>query len=301
MITFLNLGKKGNLGNQLFQIASTIGIAEKNNHKFCFPKWQFSQCFEFSFDTCPTVEDWVSVKEEKFNYYEWKLFDGNYDLNGWLQTEKYFYQSNIKKIFKFNSQFENALLEKYKFLFSKKTILVSVRRGDFVNNPSYFQLSYKFYLTALIHHFEDLEDYNIIFASDDINYCRKHFSFLPNVFFLINLSPAEQLCLGSKLDNYVISNSTFSWWLAWLGEKRDSKIIRPIQIFDNDFSKKYDESDYFPNRWILHDESKHKLSNKYLKLKVYGCLYNLVQSSKYIYRKNKKSVKNSIKRIIKYK
>jgi hypothetical protein len=301
MITFLNLGKKGNLGNQLFQIASTIGIAEKNNHQFCFPKWQFSEYFKFNFNCYSNVENWTSVKEEQFNYYDWKLSDGNYDLNGWLQTEKYFHNSNIKKVFKFNPQFENEIVQKYSFLFSKKTVLVSVRRGDFVNNPDYFQLSYRFYLTALLHHFEKLEEYNVVFTSDNIKYCKNHFSFLPNVFFLENLSPIEQLCLGSKFDNYIISNSTFSWWLAWLGEKKESKIIRPIQIFDNDFSKKYDESDYFPNRWIVHDETNYKLPNKYLKLKIYGFLYNSVQIIKYLYKKKKKEFKNWIKKIINYK
>ncbi|MDQ6472092.1 alpha-1,2-fucosyltransferase [Flavobacterium sp. LHD-80] len=300
MITFSNLGKKGNLGNQLFQIASTIGIAENNNHEYCFPKWQFSEYFKFNFNACSDIEDWIQVKEYKFNYYEWELIDGNYDLFGWLQSEKYFVESKIKEAFQFNSQFENDLIEKYKFLFSKKTILVSVRRGDFVNNPNYFQLSYHFYLTALIYHFENLEEYNIVFTSDNISYCKKHFSFLPNVFFLENLNPLEQLCLGSKLDNYVISNSTFSWWLAWLGEKKETKIIRPVQIFDNEYSKKYDESDYFPNRWISHDDTKYDLPNKYLKLKIYGFLYNAVQRVKYIYKKNKKSLKKRIKKLINY-
>ncbi|REG98280.1 alpha-1,2-fucosyltransferase [Flavobacterium aquicola] len=301
MITFLNLGKKGNLGNQLFQIASAIGIAEKRNQQFCFPEWQYSKHFKFNFNACSDIKDWIHVKEEKFNYYEWELTDKNYDLSGWLQTEKYFYESNIKDVFKFDSQFEESLVGKHEVLFTKKTILVSVRRGDFVNNPNYFQLSYQFYLTALICHFEKLENYNVIFASDNIDYCKKHFSFLPNVFFLENLSPIEQLCLGSKFDNYIISNSTFSWWLAWLGEKKGSKIIRPIQIFDNDFSKKHDESDYFPSRWIVHDDTKYKLSNEYWKLKLYGFLYNLVQRLKYIYKKEKKVIKNRIKKIINYK
>ncbi|KAF2333113.1 alpha-1,2-fucosyltransferase [Flavobacterium daemonense] len=300
MITFSNLGKKGNLGNQLFQIASTIGIAEKNNQVFCFPKWQYSEYFKFKFNTVYISNDWVIVKENKFSCYEWELPDGNYDLSGWLQTEKYFLGSNIKEVFQFNNQFENDLVEKHQFLFSKKTILVTVRRGDFVNNPNYFQLSYQFYLTALIHHFENLEDYNIVFTSDNIKYCKKHFSFLPNVYFLENLNPIEQLCLGSKMDNYVISNSTFSWWLAWLGEKKESKIIRPVQIFDNEYSKKYDESDYFPDRWIVHDATKYKLSNKYWKLKVYGFLYSSVQRTKYNYKKNKKSFKNRIKKLINY-
>lgn len=301
MITYSNLGKKGNLGNQLFQIASTIGIAEKNHQEYCFPFWEYSEYFEFQFNECSSVENWTSVREKAFNYYDWEVSNGNYDLNGWLQSENYFSSVNIKKVFQFKSDFENKLLEKYHYLFSKKTILVTVRRGDFVNNPNYFQLSYKFYLTALLHQFNNLQEYNIIFTSDSISYCKKHFSFLPNVFFLENLKPIEQLCLGSKFDHYIISNSTFSWWMAWLGEKKETKIIRPMKIFDGDYSKKNDESDYFPKRWIAHDENEFKLQNRYWKLKVYGYFYALQSKIQYDLKRQKKNIKNKIKEIIGYK
>ena len=301
MITYSNLGKEGNLGNQLFQIASTIGIAEKNHQEYCFPFWEYSEYFEFQFNECSSVENWTSVREKAFNYYDWEVSNGNYDLNGWLQSENYFSSVNIKKVFQFKSDFENKLLAKYHYLFARKTILVTVRRGDFVNNPNYFQLSYKFYLTALLHQFNNLQEYNIIFTSDSISYCKKHFSFLPNVFFLENLKPIEQLCLGSKFDHYIISNSTFSWWMAWLGEKMETKIIRPIKIFDGDYSKKNDESDYFPIRWIAHNENEFKLENRYWKLKVYGFLYALQSKIQYDLKRQKKNIKNKIKEIIGYK
>lgn len=301
MITYSILGNKGNLGNQLFQIASTIGIAEKQQQEYCFPLWEYSEYFEFQFNKCSSVENWTSIRETAFNYYDWEVSNGNYDLNGWLQSERYFSQSKIKNIFQFKSDFENKLLEKYHYLFSKKTILVSVRRGDFVNNPNYFQLSYKFYLTSLLHQFNNLQEYNIIFTSDSISYCKNHFSFLPNVFFLENLKPIEQLCLGSKFDHYIISNSTFSWWMAWLGEKKDTKIIRPKQVFDGEYAKINDESDYFPERWILHDEHEFKLANNYWKLKVYGYLYELQTKIKFTFKRQKKIFKNSVKQIIDYK
>jgi hypothetical protein len=34
-----SLGNNGRLGNQLFQIASAIGIASKNNTEFCLDNW----------------------------------------------------------------------------------------------------------------------------------------------------------------------------------------------------------------------------------------------------------------------
>ena len=39
MITFNKLGQYGRFGNQLFHIASTIGIAKKQGYEFSFPNW----------------------------------------------------------------------------------------------------------------------------------------------------------------------------------------------------------------------------------------------------------------------
>ena len=46
MVVFSLLEKKGNLGNQLFQIASTIGIAKKNKTPFAFPNWKYADYFD---------------------------------------------------------------------------------------------------------------------------------------------------------------------------------------------------------------------------------------------------------------
>ncbi|MCV9927460.1 alpha-1,2-fucosyltransferase [Flavobacterium sp. LS1R49] len=305
MITFLNLGKRGNLGNQLFQIASTIGIAKANRHTYGFPKWDYDNYFQSNFEIVNEDDNWNKINEEHYNFYEWSITDEKSNLSGWLQTEKYFLNSNIKEVFKFKKEFEENLLQKFKYLFIKKTILISVRRGDFVNNPLFFQLTYKYYLTALLSHFENLDQYNIIFTSDNINYCKNHFSFLPNVFFLENLSAIEQLCLGSKFDNYIISNSTFSWWMAWLGEKKEAKIIRPIQVFDNEYLKIYNEVDFYPSRWTKHDEKQFFLSNKFIKLKLYGSFNIICTKIDYFFKSNTrkvtKEIKNRIKKIIKYK
>ena len=39
MVTYKRLGTNGELGNQLFQIAATIGYAEKIKSDFIFPRW----------------------------------------------------------------------------------------------------------------------------------------------------------------------------------------------------------------------------------------------------------------------
>jgi hypothetical protein len=39
MITFLRLGRYGQIGNQMFQIAGTMGIATRQNERYAFPEW----------------------------------------------------------------------------------------------------------------------------------------------------------------------------------------------------------------------------------------------------------------------
>lgn len=287
MLTFLRLGKKGNLGNQLFQVASTIAIAKRNNHRYCFPQWKMNGYLE---NPLPEISEnqefhWEIIKEKQFTFYEWDLQQGNFSLEGWFQTEKYFKDFDIKEIFRFKDKFKEELREKHRHLFTKPSVLISVRRGDFVDNKYYFQTSYRFYFTALLKHFPDFENYHFIFTSDHIGYCRKHFSTLPNVFFLKNLSAEEQLCLAQNADHFVISNSTFSWWIAWLGEKENSKIIIPEKNFDGSYTELYDESDYYPDRWIKHSETEISIPLKYKTLQIKGDLYLIRQKMRNFIKK----------------
>src|SRR5690606_19616243 len=149
-----------------------------------------------------------------------------------------------KKIFRFKPELTDRLKKEFYFLFDRKNVLITVRRGDLIAHPFYFQISYKFYFLALIKHFPDWKERNLIFTSDDIPYCKYHFGHLPNSFFLENLSPIEQLALGSQCDDFIISNSTFSWCVARLGEKQATKIIRPLRKFRRQKSESDNEKDF---------------------------------------------------------
>lgn len=299
MITFSKLGNKGNLGNQLFQIAATIGIAKKYQQNYFFPTWKYSDYFEDELPNSTKDDSFISIKESEFNYHEWNISNNyNYDIDGWLQTEKYFDVEKTRAVFKFKEDFTAKTLAKCNSIFEKKTILISVRRGDFVNNPNYFQVSYRYYLLALINNFPDYKERTLVFTSDDIAYCKFHYSFLKNAVFLENIPPMEQIVLGMNCDDYIISNSTFSWWIAWLGENENKRILRPIKNLRGAFGKINNDKDYFPERWIAFDEKKHTLPLKYLVLMGKGTIYNLLVNIKYLYRVNLKIIKTTIKKLI---
>jgi len=261
LITFKKIGKKGNLGNQLFQIASTIGLAVKHNHDFAFLEWKYQDYFKNKLPLflSSEVPDFVSVEEKEYHYYDWDFKAENYDLEGWLQTEKYFDKELVKHYFEFSDSLSDKITAEYKSVFEKRTILISIRRGDFVNHPDYFQTPIKYYLNSLVTFFPDWDSCNLIILSDDINYCKFHFSFLENAFFADGLNEAEQLCLGSLCNDFIISNSTFSWWTAWLGEKSDSKIIRPLKNFDGQKRQELNDKDYYPERWIKYNHLDQKI------------------------------------------
>lgn len=260
MITFSKIGKKGNLGNQLFQIASTIGLAVKNNHEFAFSEWKYQDYFKNKLPLSSSeASGFVCIKEDSYCHHEWNLSTENYDLEGWLQTEKYFDKEFTKYYFHFSDSLIERIRNQYNNVFKKRTILISIRRGDFVNHPDYFQTPIKYYLNSLAEFFPDWDSCNLVILSDDVNYCKFHFSFLENAFFGDGLNETEQLCLGSLCDDFIISNSTFSWWTAWLGEKSDSKIIRPFKNFDGQKSEEFNDEDYFPERWTSFKHLNHKI------------------------------------------
>ena len=299
MITCSRLGVRGNLGNQFFQIASTIGIAKKYQHDYFFPEWKYADYFEKELPSGSMNDHFIHLKEIEFNYHEWHIDNNhNYDLEGWLQSEKYFDIQKTKEVFKFKADFTSKTLEKYKSIFEKKTILISVRRGDFVNNPNYFQLSYRYYLLALINNFTDFKERTLVFTSDDIAYCKFHYSFLKNAVFLENISPMEQIVLGMNCDDYIISNSTFSWWIAWLGENENKRIFRPIKNLRGAFGKINNDKDYFPERWIAFDEKKHALPIKYIVLMSKGTIYDSLVNLRHAYRVNMKMIKKAIKKLV---
>jgi len=259
MITYSKIGKKGHLGNQLFQIASTIGLAVANNQDFAFLDWKYQEYFKNRLPLLTSDLSFVNVEEKEYNFHQWDFKDENYDLSGWLQTEKYFDKALTKHYFEFSDSLINKIKNLYKNVFDKRTILLSIRRGDFVNHPDYFQLPINYYLNSLNNFFPDWESCNLIVLSDDIKYCKFHFSFLQNAFFGDGLDGIEQLCLGSLCDDFIISNSTFSWWTAWLGQKSDSKIIRPLQNFDGLKSQELNDKDYFPDKWIKYNHTEERI------------------------------------------
>ena len=85
MITFLQLGKLGRLGNQLFQYAALRGLSLKNNYEFKLPQlndasWHGQKCLLEKFNIKKSFllpEDTIKLK---YSYSEpdWSIIDKNF-------------------------------------------------------------------------------------------------------------------------------------------------------------------------------------------------------------------------------
>jgi hypothetical protein len=263
MMTFSRLGhpRRGRLGNQLFQIASTIGLATKHGHDAVFPAWEYAEYFEAPWPTAGRLE--VKTVLERHFHYDPTGFTGaeHYDVDGWRQSLKYWEhcEDRVRAQFKFKANFLAHIKRKFGKALARPTIAISVRRGDFVGNPNYAQLPPAYYYLALLDMFPNWRESNVILFSDDMGYCRVHFEGLPNVFFADGLNGIEQLALMSMCNDFIVSNSTFSWWGAYLGEKFGTRVIRPRHVFDGP-QKALSEHDYWPDRWEMLDHGAARLN-----------------------------------------
>lgn len=190
----------------------------------------------------------------KLTFYNYDTFDKNFlniknntYLEGfWWQNEKYFIGSNdlIKQELTLKehlSPYGHSIkdrLEKFKQS-GNKLILIHVRRGDYINDPKTLKhhgvLGLTYYQKAILTLKAKLLDQHLkyILVSDDIEWTKENIgkSLPPDQWEILSnptsLPDYEEMMLMTLCDHFIIANSSFSWWAAWLGEKPESIIIAP--------------------------------------------------------------------------
>jgi hypothetical protein len=257
MIGFNHLGKHGRLGNQMFQYAALRGIAARHNYEFCIPEsnfqnpWQDHQLFE--------AFELPNLKHKKFlpaNYYQEPHFHysqeyvdkcpDNVNIYGYFQTEKYF--KNIKKSIKEDFTFKKEILEPCKEAFDfDQMISLHVRRTDYLEkSKDHPPCSMEYYQNALTQFNSDIP---VMVFSDDVYWCRKQDLFSSDRFMISeNTWNLIDMCLMTLCSHHIISNSSFSWWGAWLSGSKN--VIAPAQWFgDSGYTASNNTKDIVPEEW----------------------------------------------------
>ena len=137
----------------------------------------------------------------------------------------------VKKIIKEKIKNKNEIkLEEY-----YKYIAVSIRCGKDYVEGGWPICSKEYYVNGVEEIIKEKyknEDVKILVFADDTKEAKK-IKFGYKTDYIDNLSSGEQLLMMEKCDDFVIANSSFSWWGAFLGVKADSIVIAPNVWYSN--------------------------------------------------------------------
>ena len=267
-IGFNYLGKMGQLGNQMFEYAATLGVARYLGVAFTIPnhdevmvdalgnrlRIELFDCFNINPDNVGLLKTDNVLVEKGFDYDD-KIFNVDrrldFTLHGFFQTEKYFKhcEDEIRKQFAFKEEIVKDCQPIVEELLDEGPIALHIRRGDFlINSGNHHNLSIEWYEKALSKFDSDRE---VILFTDDPFWASAQEIFKPDRFLLSDgNSPYHDLYLMTQCDDFIIANSTFSWWGAWLANK--GRVIAPKKWFGPN-NAHLNTKDLFPDHWEVID------------------------------------------------
>lgn len=174
-------------------------------------------------------------------------------LDGYWQSPKYFagYEDVIRKDFTLKQKLPGHVQSLHQEISGCNSVCLHVRRTDYVGNSLHEVVGNDYYSQCIEMIAGKVLIDKVYVFSDDIAWCREHMSFpYPTVFVSQDLAGPKNewhFALMSAARHFVITNSSYSWWAAWLSSNPDKIVIAPKQWF-SDLS--IDTSDLIPSEWI---------------------------------------------------
>lgn len=255
----------GRVGNHLFQIAAGASLAKINNTEFrvvCHRDYKLAVP-----DNC-YIEDYIKqfsdnlyskivienerpthyslYNEPSYNYSPIPYIN-NILLHGTFQSHKYFDPCTVKDLFEIPSSIRLYIESKYGDLLKQGITSINVRRGDYCKQPHKYPICGMYYFKKAINYIGIEKKYLII--SDDIEWCKRNFVG-NNFYFVDDEEPIIDLYIQTMCENNIMSNSTFSWWGAWLNSNANKVVVCPTPWYGRSVYTKLDTSDLIPDGWI---------------------------------------------------
>ncbi|MFC1843883.1 alpha-1,2-fucosyltransferase [Thermodesulfobacteriota bacterium] len=276
---------EGGLGNQLFQYAigrhlsiknntglildTSNYLIDKNNRHYELYRYNIKAktaniitCMFVRFGKyiIPKITQNIRLPiqyiKEQNNYFNTEILseESNIILDGYWQSEEYF--KNIRDIILDDltllSGPDKENKKMLKRINNSNSVCLHVRRDDLVSNPTLQQfhgnLTPEYYKKAIGTICDQTIDPDFFIFSDEPEWCKRNIiTNRPHTYVDINGpdKAPEDLLLMSACKHFIIANSSFSWWGAWLSGYKEKIIIAPKRWYKN-----CDEGDTVPNRWL---------------------------------------------------
>lgn len=253
----------GRMGNNMFQLAAAASLAHRMGLR-CLA-WPDPTFWASEPDNCPLPEYIEKYKPNLFRNFRFVdsvprpytlcqevSFDycplprmNNLCLSGYFQSEKYFHKPLVRRLFRIEDGTKDYLEKRYKTLLRLHPVSINVRRGDYLQVSDCHPVQPLAYFEKAICHIG--KDRHFLVTSDDPEWCKGHFTG-GNFHVVDDIGPVENLYLQSMCHGHIISNSTYSWWGAWLDSKRNKQVVCPRNWFGPKLAH-LNTDDLIPKGW----------------------------------------------------
>ncbi len=254
------------LGNQMFEIAATISVALDNGAIPIFPDLVTNTSngiplnYQYVFWRLNTSKPKQELNHTHHDHglpYQPILYQPNMGLCGLFQSEKHFihHKDEILKAFSPHESIVSYLYKKYNWLQTNpKTVAVHVRAywpiypgGNPEGKGVLPFLGLEYFKKAIL---TFPKDHLFVIFSDNIKWCKKNFRSIPREFIFIEKQDyyLDFFMMGLCQHN-IISNSSFSWWAAYMNKNPSKIVIAPKGWFTPE--SKLDASDIIPAGWNI--------------------------------------------------
>jgi hypothetical protein len=197
----------------------------------------------------PVLKGW----EKSFTFDERVLKLGpNAYLAGFWQSPKYF--ESIRNVLLEDFRLVHPLPEHSQRLVqeidSKESLCMFIRRADIASKKFHGAVDVEYYTRAVNHLAARKNIEKVYIFSDDIAWCKEHISVPFDTMFVDNQYAGKKwedhMALMQHCKHFIISNSTFAWWPAWLAAYPDKIVVAPKQWFNGNI----DTKDLIPPEWV---------------------------------------------------
>ena len=218
----------GRLGNMMFQLAATIGIAHTLGYKpYIAPSHDLEKYFDTGIVLDINITNEITFDESKCRTRTWN-YNKNYlshNLTTWgyLQSWRYFENSRdaVRKAFTFRERYLQQARTFLRLQTEPKHVLIGVhiRRGDFVSdyntNLGYTIADGNYTRKAMDWHRKRSDKVLFVVVSDDKPWCKDNIKGKDVIFSNFTEGVLDMTIL-SLCQHCIITGGSFGWWSGWL-------------------------------------------------------------------------------------
>jgi hypothetical protein len=264
----------GRLGNRLFQYAAARSLALDRNtrvvldvsrytswrHPFAGPVvrslrfFSLDAAFTRSRDTLPEFAEQGWGYDARFH-----ALGSDARLTGYFQSPRYWrgHEAQIKADLAPVGLPHDAAVERLlEDIDRSPAVALHVRRGDYLTaeRDLHHVCSDDYYERALAFVRERVPGAKLYVFSDDPAWCRSRYASCEPAATVVDLAasraePGLDLHLMSRCKHHIISNSTYSWWAAWLADAPGQIVCAPSRWFNDETMSAAAMRDTVPETW----------------------------------------------------